>query len=471
MFVKNSFEFDARVTKEANTLIDTGHQVTVIALHAPATTVPRETTSSGIEVIRVPRSHLGGPLFNRIARRYGTNIETRHSRLTGAQIDEDKIRQHSSIAPTSTATPGDDTQHVAAQHAGEVRDPTALSRAWAKTTTPILRVVPIAAKWVYTWLNRILGPLGRRIQQRAIDSRMVDAGLAVGAEVFHSHDLNTLRAGTTCKAQTPGARLVYDSHELQTERNRMTPKERQTAIATEGRYLQEADAMIVASPSWIEWNRRLYGSIPDPSVTIINVPPVSDVEHSNLFRDELGIDRSKAVLLYQGSIQENRGIEPAIEAVKLIEDVVLVVVGYGHHKPVLEAQVAREGLQDKVLFYGAIPNQDLIRYSASADIGLANIVNSSVSYHTSLPNELCEYAMADIPVIGSDSPEIGRIVREEAMGEVCDADDPQDIASAIQRILSNPGRYSPGLERARERYNWTVEGQKLTDLYSELANG
>lgn len=469
MFVKNSFEYDARVTKEANSLIGTGHEVTVVALHAPATTVQAETTESGINVIRVPRSNLGGPALNRIATRYGTNIETRHAHLTGGDVDTGRIREHSAIAPISTATPGDEAGGSPEESSAGFTEGSAMSQGWARATTPILRAVPVAAKWGYRNAHRLLGPRTRKIQQRAIDSRMVEAGLSVGADVFHSHDLNTLRIGALCNEQSAGSRLVYDSHELQTERNRMSPKERDIAVATERKYLPDADAMIVASPSWIEWNRRLYGSIPDPSISIINVPPVTVVEPSNLLHEELGIEDRKAILLYQGSIQENRGIEPAIEAVKLLDDVILVVIGYGHHKPVLEDIVAAEGQEDKVRFYGSIPNQDLIRYSASADIGLANIVNSSVSYNTSLPNKLFEYAMADIPIIGSDSSEIGRIVREEHIGEVCDPEDAAAIAAAVRRILDNPQRYRPGLALAREKYNWSIEGAKLVAFYEGLS--
>jgi glycosyltransferase involved in cell wall biosynthesis len=123
-----------------------------------------------------------------------------------------------------------------------------------------------------------------------------------------------------------------------------------------------------------------------------------------------------------------------------------------------------------VKFFGPVPNDELISYSASADIGLANIVNSSVSYHTSLPNKLFEYAMAGIPVVGSDSPEIGRIVEEENIGEVCDAEDPKALAAAISTILQDPARYQSGLDHAARRYNWAVEQQHLLDLYESLGS-
>ncbi len=76
--------------------------------------------------------------------------------------------------------------------------------------------------------------------------------------------------------------------------------------------------------------------------------------------------------------------------------------------------------------------------------------------------------MAGIPVVGSDSPQIGRIVTEEQIGEVCDAEDSEALASAIQTILTDPDRYSAGLERATTRYNWSVEKQHLIDVYATL---
>jgi glycosyltransferase involved in cell wall biosynthesis len=135
---------------------------------------------------------------------------------------------------------------------------------------------------------------------------------------------------------------------------------------------------------------------------------------------------------------------------------------------VLEDLVVERGLTSKVRFFGPVPNAELISYSASADVGLANIVNSSVSYNTSLPNKLFEYAMAGIPVVGSDSPEIGRIVAEEKIGEVCDAEEPVALGEAITTILEDPTRYDPGLKHAASTYNWTVEQKKLLDLYKGL---
>ncbi|MBK5268345.1 MAG: hypothetical protein JJE47_13010, partial [Acidimicrobiia bacterium] len=106
MFVKNSFEYDARVTKEAKTLIANGHDVTVVAIHVPGVTAERETTSDGIHVRRVSRVHFGLGALNRVAGRYAGSIETRHAKLTGEPVDTAKQAQLAAVVPASTATPG-----------------------------------------------------------------------------------------------------------------------------------------------------------------------------------------------------------------------------------------------------------------------------------------------------------------------------------------------------------------------------
>jgi glycosyltransferase involved in cell wall biosynthesis len=467
MFVKNSFEYDARVTKEAKTLIAAGHDVTVVAIHVPKKTAQQETTPDGINVIRVSRLSFGLGTLNKFAARYAGSIETRHSRLTGEEVDSARAQELAQWLPASTATPGDEVA-VAVDEATPARSTSGLQRTWGKLTTPLLRSFAKLARFGFKSIRFLVGKQGRALKTLAINRRMIQIGLSEKADVYHSHDLNTLYVGAMCKKRN-GGKLVYDSHELQTERNRMTKWWRRWAAWNEKRWLPYADAMIVASPSWIDINRDKYGKVPDIAASVINTPALEEIARPADLRGELGIPADTPILLYQGSIQENRGIEPAIDAVTLLDDVVLVVIGYGYHRPTLEAEVRKRNLTERVKFFGPIPNDELLEWTAAADIGLCNIVNSSLSYYTSLPNKLFEYIIAGIAVIGSDSPEIGRIVAEEGVGEVADPIDPQDLARATKTILSDLDRYRAATKAAALKYNWAIEEQKLLDVYGRLA--
>lgn len=465
MFVKNSFEYDARVTREARTLIEAGHHVTVVAYHVPEVTAEHELRPDGIEVRRISRVNFGVDALNRLAARYAGTIEERHSRLTGEPVDVDRARREGRFQPPSTAAPGAEARIEVKARSGP--PPTPAARLWGRLSTPVLRSVTRVARFGFRLVKAVMGRQGRVMKTWAINRRMIAMGVAEAADVYHSHDLNTLYVGHACKRRRPGSRLVYDSHELQTERSRMGFWWKKWALWNERRWLPSADAMIVASPPWIDHNRNLYGHVPEPSVAVINVPEMTVVEPRDL-RPPLGLAPGTPILLYQGSIQENRGIEPAIDAVELLDDVVLVIVGYGYYRDALEDRVAARGLKDRVRFFGPIPNEDLLHWTASADVGLCNIVNASLSYYTTLPNKLFEYVMAEVPVLGSDSPGIGRVVEETGVGEVVDPIDPQSLATATRKILADPEPYRAACRRARERYNWEVESRKLLAVYEAL---
>ena len=474
MLVKNSFEYDARVTKEARTLIEAGHQVTVVAIHVPHVTEQYERRDDGIEVIRVPRTQFGVDTLNRIARRYVGTVEYRRARLLNEPVDEEAIAELGTFHVASTATPGDaapaeQSRSPEPEGSTPASPPGTLRRRWANLSTAVLRSFARVARFGFRVVKFLLGRQGRAAKAYAINQRFIRAAVGTHPEVVHAHDLNTLWAGTVVKRRT-GAKLVYDSHELATARNRMGPWWRRWARYWERRGVPHADEIIMAAPGYADAARRLYGV---ESTVILNVPEIQvPVTGGWDLREELDLPRDRHVVVYQGSIQENRGIEQVIDAMEYVPDAVLVVIGYGYYRPMLERMVRERGWTDRVRFFGPVPNQDLINWTASADLGVCCIVGTSPSYFHSLPNKLFEYLMAGVPVIASDFPGMGGITRQADVGEVCDPQDPGSIASAVLRVLEDPQareRYERNAKAAVERYNWAVEAERLAGIYERLA--
>lgn len=470
MFVKNSFEYDARVTKEARSLVRAGNEVTIVAIHVPGVTREAEVTADGIKVVRVSRLSFGMRAVQRAHARFVVDIEERRARLTGEEVDEDRIRRYAPLLPASTATPGEARAlEVPRGPASIGAAPGRLGRAWAAASTAALRAGSQSVRYGFRAAKFVVQAPLRRLRAAALDRRFLRAGLATEAAVWHCHDLNTLAIGVRAKRRRPGTRLVYDSHELATERSRMGRWARRRAGRAERRGLRHVDEAIWTERTRAEYVVRRYG-IPFPTI-VHNVPELLQVEQGWDLRERLGIPADQRVLLYQGSIQEYRGIEESIEAVTLLERCVLVVIGYGYHRPALEEMVRRRGLEDRVRFFGPIPNDQLLYYTASADVGMCVIRGESLSYRWSLPNKLFEYMMAGIPVVASDFEEMGRVVREEGVGTVCDPDDPVSIAAAVRAIVDDPeaaARFRAATRVAIGRYNWDHEEQKLLALYRRL---
>ena len=76
--------------------------------------------------------------------------------------------------------------------------------------------------------------------------------------------------------------------------------------------------------------------------------------------------------------------------------------------------------------------------------------------------------IAGLPVIGSDSPGIGQVVKDTKVGEVADPADPASLAAAAKTILANPLPYRLATRTAAARYNWSGEKEKLLGVYNHL---
>jgi glycosyltransferase involved in cell wall biosynthesis len=231
-----------------------------------------------------------------------------------------------------------------------------------------------------------------------------------------------------------------------------------------------ADLVVTATETWADLLAAdLAGLRP---LVVRNVPERSATERTTAdLKARLGIDTSTPVLVYQGSIQRGRGIEVTIEALRALPECHLAIIGYGSHRPVLEALADELGVCARVHFTGPIPNTELIAWTRSCEVGTCLIEDTSLSYRTSLPNKLFEYMHAGVPVVASDFQEMGAIVRRTRSGEVCDPADAASVANAIEMVLADRDRYAAAARRAASDFVWEHEVVPLVEAYRDLAAG
>lgn len=305
--------------------------------------------------------------------------------------------------------------------------------------------------------------------QSGIDERMKVAALEFGPDVIHAHDLETLELGRALKEQL-SIPLVYDSHEIASERNHHTQAQKNRAAKKESVLITSADAVIMVSDGCAEFTAQKYG-IPLPTV-IMNTPDFDPAKiQVRDLRQELSIPSENLVLVHQGSLQKNRGIEQSIDAMQNLPNITYVIIGYGQHRPFLEEYVLSSGLSEKVKFFGPVPANQLVEWAASADIGMCTIVGKTKSYLYAMPNKLFEYTMAGLPVIASNYPDMGKFVIENKMGITCDPEVPDSISEAIMALVGDPElreRYAQGAKIARTIFNWENEQKKFLKIYSKL---
>jgi glycosyltransferase involved in cell wall biosynthesis len=95
------------------------------------------------------------------------------------------------------------------------------------------------------------------------------------------------------------------------------------------------------------------------------------------------------------------------------------------------------------------------------------IENLGQSYYLSLPNKLFEYFAAGLPVIGSDFPEIGQVLRTSGAGIAVDPAEAGALAAAINLVLGDADmvmRMKQQATTAAATYTWGGEEGRFSAL-------
>lgn len=309
----------------------------------------------------------------------------------------------------------------------------------------------------------------RMIWVRAsIIGRMIFYGWKGQYDIYHSNDLNTLLQGyISAKWRWKKRKLIYDSHEVQTSR---TGYDSKIYGILERCLVKRIDKMIVENHTRAKYNEQLYGFYPS---VVHNYPFKQNSNNLEIFplHDLLGVSPSEKILLYQGGIQQGRGLEHLIQAAPLFQEGILVMIGDGRLKPKLINIVENMELQDKVKFLPKVPLADLPRYTRNAYLGFQVLNNICFNHFSASSNKLFEYLMAAVPVVTCQFPEIKKVVEGENVGVCIDSHDPVEIAKGVNMLLNNPKIHSAMKEnciRASWKYNWEKEKHFFTRIYHEL---
>lgn len=292
----------------------------------------------------------------------------------------------------------------------------------------------------------------------------VRAALAQGGVAVHCHSIAPLAASVTVK-RALGVPLIYDAHELETERNGLRGIKQRVERHVERRRIRDCDAVICVSDSIADWYAENY-AIRRPTV-IRNVPePSPPVRGRSPLRERLGLDDEAIIFLYQGGLFRGRRVESVLQAFEGVRSPRhLVFMGYGELESLVRERSSR---QANVHFIPAVPPTDVLRYTAGADVGICGVENVCLSYYYSLPNKFFECVHAGLGVLAPDFPELRRVVRTWGCGWLL-GEEPAAWASAFRDLtreqMSEAGARSVA---ARDAFTWRAEEARLIDLYREV---
>lgn len=287
-------------------------------------------------------------------------------------------------------------------------------------------------------------------------------------ELLIANDLDTLLANFLV-SKIKGIPLIYDTHEYFCHVPELSnrPFVRSVWKCIERWIFPKIKTVITVNGSLA----KLYAEEYNIKVHTIHNFPESNLNTELKTKKKLGIPENKKLILYQGAVNIDRGLEEAIEAMTLLADSVLLIIGTGDILPDLKTLVIRRGLADRIKFFGAIPFQDLPNYTHHADFGIAIEKDTNLNYKYSLSNKIFDYINADIPVLASPLPEVKKLFSEHDIGLMVENYHPDHLADKMKEMTNNielQRKWKRSLVQARQKFTWDKEEKTLSNLLDKL---
>ncbi|MBW2465876.1 MAG: glycosyltransferase [Deltaproteobacteria bacterium] len=193
---------------------------------------------------------------------------------------------------------------------------------------------------------------------------------------------------------------------------------------------------------------------------------------SSSLRDSLKM--SGPFLLFVGRLTEKKGTRYLIEAMpavlKKFPESKLLIIGTGELAKELIRLSESLGLQDKVIFIGAIPNRELPEYFATADIFIGPSIQAKGGDTEGFGLTFVEASMSGCIVVASDVGGISDIIKDGKTGFLVKEKDPAAIAETLCTIINQIDNYSEMKNAARRemlsRFDWQVIAEKYRKILS-----
>lgn len=292
-------------------------------------------------------------------------------------------------------------------------------------------------------------------------------GFVLRPVIVHCHDTLVLPVGVLIKLAT-GCKLVYDAHELESIKNGQTRILSKCTLLIEKLCWRWVDLQVSVSDSILAWYRDNLGL--KEHVLVLNSPEIVNrqdfssgtIGSKRYFHKLYGIPDDKLVFVYIGILGQGRGIKLELDAFTTPTiDAHLVFVGYGVLSSYIQSYCDR---YPNIHLHKSVPHAQVVMLVRNADVGLCLIEKTSLSSYYCLPNKLFEYCFAGLHVLGSDFPEIRKVVDQYSLGTCC-AVEPKRVREAIQFLIEHrPTRVDTDLSVL----SWGAQAERLIHSYCKL---
>ena len=299
-------------------------------------------------------------------------------------------------------------------------------------------------------------------------------------DVIHIHDLPLAKIGLEAKKKY-GVKYILDLHEnwpvlLQLSQHtntflgKLLSSNRQW-VDYEKVMCRQADEIIVV----VDEAKNRIASLDVDKDKIHVVSNTLDLNQFDVI-ERKRFNKDDFRLLYVGGINYHRGIQYVIDAIAILKErninVCFDLVGDGRYLENIKQQIKDKHVEDRVIVHGFKKYTQIPEAYENASLAIIPHVKSGHTDNT-IPHKIFQYLYAEIPILTSNCDPLERIANETHSGLSYHYDNPKELAETIENLYKNPEKLNDFIHYGRkaviEKYNWAVDGAKLTELYRSIA--
>ena len=184
-------------------------------------------------------------------------------------------------------------------------------------------------------------------------------------------------------------------------------------------------------------------------------------------REKLGLPLNKKILLSVGNLVDVKGHTYLIGAMPLVlrkrKDVLLIIVGSGPLKELLQSMVKKYGLEYYVMFVGGKRHEEIPIWMNASDIFILP------SLQEGFPTVIPEAMACGKPIVATKVGGVPEAICSDELGVLVPPKDPESLSWAILEGLNRKWDSNMILKHAK-KYSWSELAKQILLTYQKALN-
>ena len=259
-------------------------------------------------------------------------------------------------------------------------------------------------------------------------------------EVIHAHRISGYLPSIFIKILRPKTRIIYDKHDIH----------KYDFIFD--RLMFFSDWALTASELHLNHVKK-FKKNSEVIPNYADFKPVSEKIKQGV-RKEAGLKKGEVLLLFQGSIVKDYGLDLLLDALPMInKKIKLVIIGWLKEPEYWEG--IKKSLTDRVIYLGSKDYSEMNKYVGAADIGVVLFQKSKLTRFGN-PAKLFEFINCKVPVVVTDIECVSKYIKKYRNGII--VNNKKELAEAINKLVN---------KKTREKYSKRCPNLQFGEEFKE----